>query len=357
MLFVLATVAVWTFLGVCLGLQAYLNSFGADRPVRLIDALQRSVGRYLIYVPLTVALYWICERFPFTKGRRLTSLAAHLVSLCGFILFYTTTWLLLLAPASALQQGMLQAGARVTRANLFEQFWMYSSIAGVLFAFQYYRQYRKRELQEAELRRQVAEYELHILKLQLHPHFLFNTLNSISTLMTSDVATARQMLVRLSDLLRLALSHSSSREISLKEELDFVDAYLELQRIRFGDRLQVVMEIAPEALDAKVPNMILQPLVENAVRHGISELRSGGVVGVHAQRSNGTLHISVVNDGPQSSRNGSRSKGTGLGLTNTRSRLLQLYGDTYRLQLNPRAAGGMEVELAIPFEEVEHEPV
>jgi LytS/YehU family sensor histidine kinase len=198
----------------------------------------------------------------------------------------------------------------------------------------------------------MAEYELQILKLQLHPHFLFNTLNGISALMMRDVKTAREMIVRLSDLLRIALSHNSRKQITLRQELEFIDAYLQIEQMRFGSRLWVNVAVDPATLDAAVPNMILQPLVENAIRHGIAPQRSGGGVEITTSRNNGDLRIVVANDGPEIRGPVVTDSGIGLGLGNTRARLWQLYGDAYNLQMEPRQQGGVEVRLEIPFLEM-----
>jgi LytS/YehU family sensor histidine kinase len=207
-------------------------------------------------------------------------------------------------------------------------------------------------LREAELSRQMAEYELQVLKLQLHPHFLFNAMNGISTLMARDVKTAREMLVRLSELLRSVLSHSADNEVSLREEVEFVKAYLELEGMRFGKRLRVELDIDRASLEARVPNMIIQPLVENAIQYGIARIRFGGTLGLRTERDDGKLRIVIVNDGPQAAAL-HRAEGSGIGLANARSRLQQLYGGAYQLRLMERPQGGAELHLEIPFREQE----
>jgi two-component system, LytTR family, sensor kinase len=237
----------------------------------------------------------------------------------------------------------------VIRSSLFEQFWMYSSMVTAILAIQHYQQFRQRERREAELKRQMAEYELQVLKLQLHPHFLFNTLNGIATLMLRDVKAARDMLVRLSELLRIALARSADNEVSLRDELEFVKAYLELEKMRFGERLIVLLGIEPATLDAQVPNMIIQPLVENAIQYGIAQVRGGGTIMLETARQGGRLRIRIVNDGPLSANGPHPMKGSGIGLGNTRARLGHLYGEDYRLQIMSRPEGGVELHLQIPF--------
>ncbi len=334
-----------------MGLQIYANNYSEGR-LTLREALNYAVRRYSIYALLTIPIVWLCRRYPLPSQQWKRSVAAHFGGLIGFIFAYTGLRLLVFPPLEARTLKVLPVTLETTlallRSNIFDHFWMYSSIVVVTLAYQYHARLRERELREMQMRRQMAEYELEILKLQLHPHFLFNTLNGISTLMARDVKTARKMLVRLSDLLRIALSHTHDKEVSLKEEMEFVEAYLDLEQMRFGERLKVKLNIHPDTLDARVPSMILQPLVENAIRHGVGVVRSGGTIELGTSLVNGLLRIGLTNDGPQG--NGAEARGgSGLGLGNTRARLWQLYGDTYQLSISNRQEGGVQLLLEIPF--------
>jgi LytS/YehU family sensor histidine kinase len=224
---------------------------------------------------------------------------------------------------------------------------MYASIVFVVLTLQTQRRVRERELREADLRRRMAEYELQVLRLQLHPHFLFNTLNGIATLMSRDQPRAREMLLRLGDLLRIALSRSTDEEIPLREELGFVRAYLDLEQMRFGDRLDVRLALEPEALEGQVPGMIIQPLVENAIRHGIEPLEEGGRIELEARRVGGMLSIRILNDRPIGGP--AVPGGQGIGLRNARSRLARIHGDAFRLQLADGGSGRMDLRLEIPW--------
>jgi LytS/YehU family sensor histidine kinase len=291
------------------------------------------------------------------------------VGLAGFVVLYaalrTVTGSVRNAQTLEPLPPSLDTSLNLMRASLFEQFWMYGSMVAVIVALEHYRQSRRRELREADLKRQVAEYRLQVLRLQLHPHFLFNALNGIATLMLRDVRTAREMLLRLGDLLRIALTHSADHETSLREEVEFVRAYLDLERMRFGERLAVHLAIEPDSLDARVPYMILQPLVENAIRHGIAEVRAGGTLSLLTACRDGRLHIRIVNDGPRrepapderrreapamETPTPEEPRGPGIGLMNARARLSQLYGDAYRLRLVDRPQGGAELHLEIPLQ-------
>ncbi|MEK6286194.1 MAG: histidine kinase [Acidobacteriota bacterium] len=234
----------------------------------------------------------------------------------------------------------------------------YGTIFLVSYAIDYYRRHQeeevkisrlKAELAEAQL--QVTEAQLQALKMQLHPHFLFNTLNSISALLDEDVDAADQMLARLGDLLRMTLENSGAQEVTLQEELEFLRCYLEIEQVRFHDRLTVIMNIEPETLDARVPNLILQPIVENAIRHGIVSRIAPGQIEINAKRSGDTLQLEVKDNGRGLHR-GEASSGRikeGLGLTNTRARLEQLYRAAHRFELSDAPEGGLQVMLEFPF--------
>src|SRR5438445_4160706 len=183
--------------------------------------------------------------------------------------------------------------------------------------------------------------------MQLNPHFLFNTLHSISSLMHKDIEAADKMITRLSDLLRAALQGAGTQEVSLREELALLQLYLAIEQIRFGNRLTVKMDVGPDTLDAQVPNLILQPLVENAIRHGIELQARPGFIELRAERHDGILSVVVSDDGAGLSEKGRIREGAGL--SNTRARLRELYGAEHRFELLPRESGGVRVELSIPF--------
>ena len=183
--------------------------------------------------------------------------------------------------------------------------------------------------------------------MQLHPHFLFNTLHAISALIHKDVELADRMLARLGDLLRTTLENANLQEVSLQQELDFIEPYLEIEKARLGPRLTVHMNIDPAAAAASVPNLILQPLVENAIRHGIAPRAEAGHIAIDAHRENGCLRLAVHDDGP-----GLKQPGLvphGIGLSNTRARLEKLYGANHRFELSAGARGGLHVAITIPF--------
>ena len=210
-----------------------------------------------------------------------------------------------------------------------------------------HRESRERAVRASKLETELARAQLQLLRHQLEPHFLFNTLHAIGTLVHADPDAAERMIVLLSDLLRRALQEMGGQEVALREEVDFLDRYLEIEHVRFPDRLRVVREIQPESLGALVPTLLLHPLVENAIRHGVARRAQGGCLGIGAQCVDGRLELRVWDDGPPGAAAEGRS--TGIGLANTRARLEHLYGTAHRFELRRAREGGMEVAVSLPF--------
>jgi LytS/YehU family sensor histidine kinase len=233
---------------------------------------------------------------------------------------------------------------------------VYIQVCAVGHGIHYAREFRDRDLSASRLKEQLAQAQLQVLRMQLHPHFLFNTLNTISALIHKDVAAADRMLALLGDLLRDSFEKIGAHEVSLKQEIDFLDRYLEIERTRFQDRLIIEKSIDPGSLDARVPNLILQPLVENAIRHGISRRAGIGHVELSAQRDNGMLAISIRDNGPGLPQEEQISGRGGIGLANSQARLEQLYGRDHRFELRNRPGGGLEVVLAFPFKPMSDAP-
>ena len=209
------------------------------------------------------------------------------------------------------------------------------------------REQREMELALSRLEIQLAQTQLQVLQTQLHPHFLFNTLSSIAVLMHQDRDEADRMIVRLADLLRLILRRSAAQSVTLQEELDFLDAYLEIEQARYGERLRVVTEVDPEACPVLVPHLILQPLVENAVRHGIGPLRRPGLLEIRGRVRGEALELEVRDNG-RGLPAGWSPETTGVGIANTRRRLEQLYGPEHRIHIGPNPGGGVVVHLTLP---------
>jgi sensor histidine kinase YesM len=218
---------------------------------------------------------------------------------------------------------------------------VYWGIVAVSQAINYFRKYQERELR-------LSQAELQALRTQLHPHFLFNTLNAIAELVHSDPEAADRSIVRLSELLRFSLASEKTQEVALKEEIEFLEQYVEIHKTLMRDRLHVRLNIDPETLDAAVPNMILQPLVENAIKHGISPRREGGNIEVHARRLDDKLYVEITDDGLGMSEDGEQG---GVGLINTRERLKHLYNDTHTFNVSSFPGRGVTIRISVPFKE------
>lgn len=227
----------------------------------------------------------------------------------------------------------------------------YLVITIVVHAVEMTRRERARQLRASQLEAKLAQVELQVLRMQLHPHFLFNTLNSVTALMHKDVDAAERMLVRLGDLLRLTIDRIGTAEVSVMEEFAVLESYLEIQKIRFRDRLVVELDVQPEAMAGRVPHLILQPLVENSIQYGVEGRTEPVHISVRATRDNGTLRLSVCDDGPGLSEPNPEPEG--VGLSNTRARLDGLYGASHDFRLGPGPDGGLLIEFSIPFEGAE----
>lgn len=226
---------------------------------------------------------------------------------------------------------------------------VYWCVVCICWIVNHFQEARERERRAFELESRLTQANLRALKMQLQPHFLFNTLNAISSLIPEDPKAADDMVVSLSQFLRTTLDVSAQNEISLGEELAFVDCYLDIQQARFTDRLRIRREVDPDTYDALIPPLILQPLIENAIRHGIEARETGGTVAVRAFRHGPSLQVEIVDDG-EGFRGGQLLKaGTGIGLSNTKARLQELYGDQHHFSLTANQPSGACVRIEIPF--------
>ncbi len=335
----------WTLLGLSFASQFYLSSAKADLGVTWKQAVSYSLGDWYVFGVLSIPAIQLARRLPFESGKWRRSLAVHALASALFSLAY----IVLRAGVGVLQSG---ESFEETFRRLLVKTWHFNLlIYWVIFAISqgidYYRKYRERELRAAELERSLVQAKLQALQMQLNPHFLFNTLHSISSLMHKDIEAADQMIARLSDLLRAALQGSSTQEVELREELELLQRYLEIEQIRFGGRLTIKVEVTAEALEAQVPNLLLQPLVENAICHGIAPLARPGRINVRAHRDNGELNLEVSDDGRGLAER--QPLREGVGLTNTRARLRELYGPAHQFELVSGADGGLRVAMRIPF--------
>ena len=308
------------------------------------------------YVPALLApvIVAITARYRIGHTRWTTALGVHLASAFGFTLLHTTVMLItraLLFPYGGRAVATVNWWSYVQRQYLTQLDWMlatYFSLVGLGHAIAYWYEAEERALNAERLQTRLAEAQLQALQRQLQPHFLFNTLHTISGLMRSDVESADVMIDRLSDLLRMSL-RTNAQEVSVKQEIEILQSYLAIEQTRFRDRLSVAIDVAPEVLDARVPHLLLQPLVENAVRHGIAPRARPGRIDIHVFQQNGQLEVEVRDSGDGVPPDRLFALNDGVGLTNTRARLTHLYGSGHHLSFSNLSEGGFQVSIGIPF--------
>lgn len=347
--------ACWTLYGIFFASQVSVQQLYMGRTVTWRNNFAAWLVCGYLWAILTPPVLYLSRRFPIARRNWLKGVLFHFISslIVSMILLgaYVVAAKLIGLPIA--RQPLGTAFLALVILEYHFSLFIYWFIVGIDHALRYYRKYRERELQSSQLEAKLAQAQLQVLKMQLHPHFLFNTLHAISTLMHRDVDAADRMIARLSDLLRLAIDTEDAQEVSLKKELELLESYLEIEQTRFRDRLTVEMKIEPEVLDARVPNLILQPLVENAIKHGIAPSRRQGHIEIGARRSNGTLALSVRDNGRGLTTEAEGGVKEGVGLSNTRARLSQLYGGQASFNLQQSPEGGMVASLLIPFHEDE----
>src|SRR5436190_1345314 len=276
----------------------------------------------IVFTPIVV---WVSRRFTIGKSNLVRATAIHFLT--ALIIAVTSAAVRVPLHSFIYPQYKEQVPWSAFRsfflANAYDDLWMYLVVVAIAHGLIYFRKFQDRELHSSELERQLTEAQLQMLKMQLQPHFLFNTLNTAYTLIRRDVDAAERVIIQLSDLLRMTLDHTGAHEVTLHEEINFIGKYLEIEQVRFRERLTVRYEIDPDCLDALVPNMILQPLVENAVRHGIAPNSRPGVIEISACRHQDFLQLTVSDNGQGLSEGGIPHSRDGVGLSNTRARLLQ----------------------------------
>ena len=322
-------------------------------PITWGQALEISLAQWSAWGALALIIIWIDRRLPIERDALFRRFLFHVPLSVIFTVAYTylnyANLTLLDAPrdASLLAGGVLATSWRVIHRNGTFFYWV---IVGTYIAVDYQNHLKNRLVRTAELERLLSDARLNVLRTQLQPHFLFNALNAISAHIESEPRTARLMLERLGDLLRLSLDHIDHQEIGLDQELAFVERYLQLQAMRFEDRLNVSMNLDPEVQDALVPPFILQPLVENAIQHGAAARSADGTIAVEAWRDNGRVRLAVRDNGPGLPAGWSLDRNQGIGIANTRERLRHLYGEQNQsLKISEEPGGGVRVDLSLPF--------
>jgi two-component system, LytTR family, sensor kinase len=345
---------IWTFIGLVFTLQFYFATYRSERPMPFADAAYMQMIWAYLFALATPLVLWTVTRMPIERENWIRNALLHVpISIVLGVLLtalgHVLIWLRWSWPVG--RPLTFEGISRFVINNFSEAIGIYMLIALSGYAFDYYQRFREGQVRTLQLEAQLSQAQLHALKMQLHPHFLFNTLHSISALLNKDADAARRMITRLGDFLRLTLENSGAQEVTLRQEMEFLSCYLEIERIRFRDRLVTHVDVAQHTLDAKVPNLILQPIVENAIRHGIAPRSTQGLIEIEAKQRNGRLRIQVRDNGPGLSahRTFENTVKKGLGLANTETRLEQLYGSEQSFNLSNNPEGGLIVTMEIPF--------
>ena len=346
----LVVAGFWTLVGLAFASQFYLSSNLLGRPVSWGQAISYSLEDWYVYALLAWPVVLLARRFPPETATPWRNAAIHLAAAMLFSLCYVVLRAVVnqvhnayVDDPSTFQDVFQPLFVKTFPFNLL----VYGAILTLSHALDYYRKYLERTVQALELEKHLTEARLQSLLRQLKPHFLFNTLNGIASLMHSDVDAADRMLVRLSELLRQTMAQSGAPRTPLRDEVAFLEKYLEIERIRFRDRLAVSLEVEPATLDALVPSLILQPLVENAIRHGIEPHERPGRIVLRTARDGDNLVLAVVDNGGGVPAGGFAREG--IGLANTRARLAELYGREHRFELANEPGGGLCIRLVFPF--------
>ena len=355
---------VWTLVGIVFATVSYAATLAeTNRRFGFVDALRLNLIQFYLWGIFSPLIFWFSRSFPVElPPRKLRNLLLHIPAL-----------LVVAGVHQAIQVALLwsftprmrqQWPALIDCYRFYFWFGFYIDLIIVLLiiigvhALFYYRSFKVGELEQESLKAELAQAQLKALKMQLHPHFLFNTLHSISSLILEEPAKANSMIARLGDFLRLTLEHSDDQMVTLKEETEFIRCYLDIEQVRFGDRLTVQMAIDPAMLTALVPHLILQPVVENAIQHAIAPRSAPGRITVGVERREKMLHVEVSDTGPGMTPNGHAVPGHGVGLRNVRARLEQLYHSDFSFTMRNSDEGGLTVIFELPFvlEQITAEP-
>lgn len=327
--------------------MVYATTGGEVRvaPVLKIHAI--SAGTWALLGPVVLL---VSRRWPLDDRGWPRALAVHLVTL---VVLWLVAQGVITGLRSVVGPPAPQGFARQLAGSINLAVVVYGTLALAVHVRRFQRRLREKEVRAAEAEGRLARARLDALRAQLHPHFLFNTMHAISALVRDAPQAAEDMLAELAELLRFTVDGTEGDEVPLATELDFIERYLAIQRARFGDRLEVVVDVEPEARRLSVPSLVLQPFVENAIEHGVGRTRGGGRITISGRREGGRLHLSIRNDGPDVEPATLRRDAWGTGLSNTRERLEVHYGSDHEMRVERNADGGVTATLDLP---ARHEP-
>jgi len=345
----------WTLVSIIFAGISYAAAIGENnKEFGFVSALRLNLVQFYVWAILTPFVFRFSRRFPIElRPLNVRNLLLYFPALISFAGIHQVLHLAILWSIWPRWRQRYPALMDCYRAYFAFGFYIDLIIALLIViavhALFYYQNFRASELAQSSLKTQLAQAQLRALKMQLHPHFLFNTLHSISSLVLEDPPKANSMIARLGDFLRLTIENSEQQLVTLKEETEFLRCYLEIEQVRFGDRLTVAFELEPQTLSAEVPHLILQPVVENAIQHAIAPRAVRGQINIRADCVNSLLRVAVSDNGPGIIPNSISNAKKCVGLTNVRTRLQQIYGPDFRFELMNGDNGGLTVVMEIPF--------
>jgi signal transduction histidine kinase len=336
----------WTTLGLLASVNVYLVRSKLGMHSDFIKTASAIILEYWIYAALTPPVLYIAQRFPLSAKRWVRTVAIHFAAYFAFCWAEVALAELLHVPMMLPKDFHGNTIWIRFLDSFYYSLWMYWPIVLIWNAYEYYQRYLERDSRAAQLEAQLTRAELEALRNQLHPHFLFNTLNSIASLMHEDLQGADDMIADLSYMLRAYLKDTKMQEISLRQEMDLLETYLRIQMRRFEDRLRYEIDVSETLYNAAVPTLLLQPFVENAILHGIAPKNSPGSVAIAARQSGVHLVLTVTDDGVGFTP----GENVGIGVSNSRSRLKQLYGEDQSVELVSAPGQGTRVTVKLPFQ-------
>lgn len=355
-----AIMGFWTLLAVLSAGSRVLDPFGEEPS--MAAAVREAVPiflNYYLWALVTPLIFWVSSRYSVNRDNWIRRVPLHLAIAFAVAIavdLYDDAIRVTFFQNPGRRPMTFDALRALSRFYFLNELIIYMAVLAVGVAREFFIRYQARQEETLALRAhadrlqaQLSEARLQALRMQVNPHFLFNTLHAVSSLVERDPQGVRRMLARLGELLRYTLEDGSEAEVTLRQEIDFLDRYLEIQRIRFQGRLQVDKDIAPDVTDALIPNLILQPIVENAVKHGASEAVDMGRVEIRARRSGDRLVVNVIDNGPGLEDDTLPEQQRGFGLRNTRERLEELYGDAFELSFRSPDDGGLVATISLPF--------
>lgn len=330
---------VWSLLGTLFATQAFIGSHYAVHPLNWTEAFGVAFVAWYVRGIFAIPTFWLARRFPFTRTSAVRAAAIHIPASALMAVVEQTVF------AAVVTRIATTRGVTPSPVELQINFVVYWIVVGTAHALSYYTKVHETQMVAARLQSQLATARLDVLRGQLQPHFLFNTLNDIAELIHEDPDRADEMLMTLSDLLRSSLAQTDQRDVPLQQEVELLTRYVDIARMRFRDRLSIDIDVPPALFGLQVPAFILQPIVENAIRHGASRRDGGGHVWITASRSGDTVRLEVRDNGPGPSTG---SDSDGVGLRTTRQRLSEQFGDTARFELTAGVGGGAVARIELP---------